>query len=163
MPLSEVRDVFNSIKQDKIIGSAACGVAILSLLIAALYRLDKLFFYENIPQICFCSLLAAVTIFFSYILGFVVCWFFITYEEKASFCLHRLASFYRGHIISKESTSQGCGICSKSNCKRHPNTYNPTPWKNLYVNKKFNDSLEQVKRINLLAQLKPRNLILALQ
>lgn len=40
MGLSEARDVFNSVKQDKISGSIACGVAIISLIIAAFFRLE---------------------------------------------------------------------------------------------------------------------------
>lgn len=76
--------------------------------------------------------------------GFIVCWFLVTYEDKASFCLQHLVNFYRGHITVDENKGLGCGICSKSNCKRHPNIYNPTPWKNLYVSKKFNNSLEHV-------------------
>lgn len=42
MILNEIREIFYNIKQDKIIGSIACAVAVLSLLIAAFFRLVAL-------------------------------------------------------------------------------------------------------------------------
>lgn len=80
----------------------------------------------------------------SYILGFIVCWFLITYQDQASFCLQRLASFCRGHIATIKDL-RGCGICSNASCKRHPTVPNATPWKNLYIDKRLNDSIEQVR------------------
>ncbi|KRT81499.1 hypothetical protein AMK59_5266, partial [Oryctes borbonicus] len=90
----------------------------------------------------FLSPLAASIIFLNYILGFIVCWCLIKYQKNASFCLHRLVSFYRVRLSSNKHISSSCGICNESLCDRHRLTKRTLPWKKIHLNKRLNNAIE---------------------
>lgn len=90
------------------------------------------------------SKLLGLLILFHYILGVVVCWIFITYQKKASFCLQRLASFYKEHILPIKITKSKCSVCSDDFCNRHKYIENRHPWKKIIVAKELNDAVRNV-------------------
>ncbi|XP_031347622.1 sorting nexin-14-like isoform X2 [Photinus pyralis] len=120
----ELHNVIGLIKTNKLTRNVAVLILFLSTVISLLF-----------------SFLAGLFIFVNYVLGFTVCWFLIRYQAEASFCLHRLASFYRIHLLPHKSLHSPCPICKTDRCTRH-RTQHLTPWKNLYVSEELNDAVE---------------------
>ncbi|KAK4877057.1 hypothetical protein RN001_009563 [Aquatica leii] len=120
----EITEIIALVKNNNIIRNVTVLIAFISLIIG-------LFF----------SFLAAFVIFANYLSGFVVCWFFIKYQQEATFCLHHLASFYRLHLLSPEKLSVICSICKTNSCTRHQ-AYYLTPWKHLRISAELNEALE---------------------
>lgn len=104
---------------------------------------------RTVKIIFFFSVLAAFLVVGNYLLGIIVCWCLIRYQSKASFCLQRLTSFYKGHILPQRSVSVQCTVCNNEACNRHISQYVKHPWKNIIVTKKLNEAVEQVFNIYL--------------
>ncbi|KAK5642032.1 hypothetical protein RI129_008199 [Pyrocoelia pectoralis] len=120
----EINDIISLIKTNKLIRNVAVLILFISTFISLLF-----------------SFLAGLVIFLNYVLGFTVCWFLVRYQTEASFCLHRLASFYQIHLFSTKRIHLPCPICKTDTCKRH-RAQHLTPWKNLYVREDLNDVVE---------------------
>ncbi|KAF5269937.1 hypothetical protein FQR65_LT05736 [Abscondita terminalis] len=120
----EINEVITLVKNNNIIRNVTVLIAFISVVVG-------LFF----------SFISAFVIFTNYLIGFIVCWFFIKYQQEATFCLHHLASFYRLHLLSPQKSSSVCPVCKTSNCTRHQAHY-LTPWKHLYISDELNEAVE---------------------
>lgn len=94
------------------------------------------------------STLTALFIYVSYILGFVVSWVLIKYQNKTDIYLQQLTHIYHEHLKAKRKVTHSCSICDDLSCRRHQKSRSVMPWKNLIINKNLNSALEQVSIMN---------------
>lgn len=93
----------------------------------------------------FFSPIAAIFIFISYILGFIVSWLLIKYQSKTNIYIQQLTSFYRDCLLTRKKVSSSCSICDDLSCKRHEKSQSIAPWKHLYITSKLNFAVEHVR------------------
>ncbi|RZB40834.1 sorting nexin-14-like [Asbolus verrucosus] len=125
----DIYNIFTLIANDRYIRFSAILITAFTLFLA-------LFF----------SPFAGLVIYGSYISGYVVCWCLLKYQNIASVYLLGLVSFCYGTNSSKQKLKQSCSICDDLSCKRHQQTKTVTPWKDLYIHKELNASIEDVSR-----------------
>lgn len=90
------------------------------------------------------SSITAICIYVSYILGFVVSWLLLKYQNKTDLYLQQLTNIYHEHLRAKKRVVKLCSICDDLSCRRHQKSKSVTPWKHLLINENLNSAVEHV-------------------
>ncbi|XP_074032931.1 sorting nexin-14 isoform X2 [Leptinotarsa decemlineata] len=121
----EISDIIKLVLKDKLVGRVAIIITLFSVLVGI-----------------FVSAAAALVLYSSYILGYVVSWVLIKYQSKTAVYLQRLTSFYQKRTSTKVSIKQSCSVCDDLSCKRHQQTKSVTPWKCIHISSDLNEAIE---------------------
>lgn len=92
------------------------------------------------------SSLAAIIIYASYLLGFVVSWLLVKYQNKADLYLQQITNIYRDCLLTRKRVTNSCSICDDLSCRRHQRSKSITPWKHLFISKNLNSAVEHVSQ-----------------
>lgn len=116
-----------------------------------LFLLGKLLsIYVFLFKRVYFSSVTALFIYVSYLLGFVVSWLLLKYQNKTDVYLHQLTNIYHEHLRAKKRVIKLCSICDDLSCRRHQKSKSITPWKHLLINENLNSATEHVSSYQML-------------